>query len=140
MRSVDPGHSVGAVSCAEVAGYFEGLQVQNRDLIFSGDCDVGSGAVGYDQYAFGPFAQIDSLDLLARCRVEDYQFVAAEIGDQNDFSIGCEFDPVGSLGVYVDGFGDLPGGDVDDGNSAVSRVSRPELLAVRCEIEAFRTF
>jgi len=46
--SVDPGHSVGAVSCGEVAGYFERLQVQDCDLIFSGDSDVGSGSVWDD--------------------------------------------------------------------------------------------
>jgi hypothetical protein len=41
-KSVDPSHSVGAASCAEVPGYFKCLQVQDCDLIFSGDGDVGS--------------------------------------------------------------------------------------------------
>ena len=79
----------------------------------------------------------DALYGFAGGDVEDCGVGSLEGGDEGEFSVGGDFEAVGTADIGVDGFGDFFVGEVDDGDGSVLSVGDPEFFAVGCDVEAF---
>jgi hypothetical protein len=132
-----PGHAVGLGTGVEVAEDFEGVEVEDYDVVVRGAGDEGPVAVGLHLDAGGSVADGDALGDLAGGGIEDDEVGAAEEGDQDVVAVGGELEAVGSIDVDSEGVDDFFGGEVNDGDGAVLGVGGPELFAVWGEVEAF---
>ena len=71
--------------------------------------------------------------------VQGDQVAAAHRGDQRLLPVRGELQAVGTPRPGIDRGDDLLGTDIDDRDAGISRVGRPQLLAVRRDVEAFRS-
>src|SRR5580698_2695779 len=111
-----------------MAHYREGMQVDDGDGVVGGAGDVGAGSIGLHQDAGGSVADRQTLDHLARGRVEDHQVGSAEKGDQDALSVRSEFEAVGAIDIGGQGVHYFLLGEIDDGDGSVLRVGDPDFL------------
>ena len=132
-----PGHAVGLGASVQVAGDFEGAEVEDDDVVVGGAGDEGPVAVGLHLDAGGSVADGDALGDLAGGGVEDDEVGAAEEGDEDVAAVRGELEAVGSVDVGGEGVDDFFGGEVDDGDGSVLGIAGPELPAIGGYVKAF---
>src|SRR5579863_5681789 len=132
-----PGEAVGLFASVDVAGYFQGFQIDDGDVVVGGAADIGAGAVGLHFDAGRAVADLYALYFAPRGHVENGDIGQVQGGDQDEFSVGGELQAVGALHIGGERLDHFLGGDVEDGDGAVLSVGGPEFLAIGGDVEAF---
>src|ERR1035438_449804 len=84
--------------------------------------------------------QADSFQLFTRGALEHQEVPGVEVGNQHEAAIRRELQAVGTFGLHFEGLDHAFFKEADHRDAAISRVRRPELLAVGRDVETFGTF